>query len=552
MSLLDGKYEVMKQQQTDSDCTVFEAAAPDGTLLRIEWYDLAPEREDEFERYRRTLKRLKRTGRTAVYDVTSRPGARYVAWRKPPENAGRGHDPELEGLLEAQGFSREDALLLKDAGQPKLFGLAFGSVARTFATRETAAPPEPSAGWWRRLPRLPPRGASWLITGALLIASLGLTAIGFERRANDRIAEVPDLTGEPINAAAAQLHAAGFAITVSPRSSDAAPGTVLSIEPGPGTELRPGRTVHVSYALPSGQLPSTEVPRLVGEAFPGGVTARLDAAGLRLGHVARIAADVPPGAVIAQSALPGAELGRGETVDILVSDGPSRDETFVPDLVGLDIEDARYLAGIAGFSTDRILQETVVSSGAANEVLSQSLAPHRPVAREDAVLRLIVSGGGGYAAVSDATPSFVGLDRAQALAAIGGATLVDITAVEALSLPEGVIDQEPAPGEPPSARIRLTLNVHPLPIPLPEVQARVREPELHAIPFSWAIEPGIPQVTATVYATTLEGERKMVHSERVAGGETVDGAWVTNYPGVVTFHLELNGQPYSSPLRVVP
>ncbi len=59
MSLLDGRYEVIAQRALDSWRTEFEATAPDGTPLRIEWFDLKPEREPEFEAYRRLLRRLK-------------------------------------------------------------------------------------------------------------------------------------------------------------------------------------------------------------------------------------------------------------------------------------------------------------------------------------------------------------------------------------------------------------------------------------------------------------------------------------------------------------
>jgi beta-lactam-binding protein with PASTA domain len=253
--------------------------------------------------------------------------------------------------------------------------------------------------------------------------------------------------------------------------------------------------------------------------------------------------------VIAQSAPQGSALGQGAAVDVLVSDGPRTEATFLPDLVGLDVEDARYLARVAGIPADRIMVDSVPSSAPAGSVVSQSLAPHRPIPRDEAVLRLIVGEGGAAASLQDVTPSFVGMTRADALAAIG-TTPVDVEFAEALSLPEGVIDQDPDPGAPPADRIRLTVNAHPLPIPVPDATAVVREREPREVPFAWSIEPGIPTVTATVYATTLEGETTLVHSQMVAGGEAVEGSWRTRYPGVVTFRLELNGQPYSAPLRV--
>ena len=551
MSLLDGKFEVFRQQQADGHCTVFEAAAPDGTPLRIEWYDLPPEQEDVFERYRRTVKRLKRTGRTAVHDVTSRPGARYVAWERPSDHAPPGRDPELEALLGAEGYTHDDALLLRENGETRLFGLAFDSGGGSFRAPPAATPvPEERRSDRARViwDRLSPAARSWSLAGLLALFALALAVVGFERHTTDRIVAIPELLGMEVNAAAARLASAGFGVEVTPSSSDAELGTVVSMEPAPGTALRPGRTVRLSYALPAGRLPPRDVPRLVGEIFPDGVVARLEGAGLRLGAVARIAADVPRGAVIAQSAEPGSALGQGDAVDVLVSDGPREERTFVPDLVGLDVEDARFLAGVAGIPPDRVEVDEVPSAGRLGVVLSQSLAPHRAVPQDEAILRLIVGGGGAAATAASVTPSYVGMDRQEALAAVGGSD-VEFLEISTLSLPQGVVEQDPDPGSERSDRVRLTLNLHPVPIPVPDVAAGVRAPEPREVPFAWTIEPGIPEVTATVWATTLEGERMLVHSERVAGGERVQGTWRTTYPGVVTFHLELNREPYSTPLR---
>ena len=49
MSLIDGRYEVIAEQPLGGGCTQFRATAPDGTPLRIEWFDLPEGREGEFE-----------------------------------------------------------------------------------------------------------------------------------------------------------------------------------------------------------------------------------------------------------------------------------------------------------------------------------------------------------------------------------------------------------------------------------------------------------------------------------------------------------------------
>ena len=53
-----------------------------------------------------------------------------------------------------------------------------------------------------------------------------------------------------------------------------------------------------------------------------------------------------------------------------------------------------------------------------------------------------------------------------------------------------------------------------------------------------------------VYAKPLDGQRTLVNRSTVQGGEVLKGTWLTTYPGPITFTLQLNGQPYGSPLFV--
>src|SRR5690606_3910539 len=140
-----------------------------------------------------------------------------------------------------------------------------------------------------------------------------------------------------------------------------------------------------------GQLAQTEVPGLIGLSYPDEVNRSLTAAGLALGQVARVSAAAPAGVVLAQHVSAGQRVGSGADIDVLVSTGPARELTFVPRLVGLDVDSATQLAVIAGIAPDRIFVDSVSSTaGTAGTVLSQSLAPNVTVPRDDAVLRLVV------------------------------------------------------------------------------------------------------------------------------------------------------------------
>ena len=81
MPLLDGKYEILAEHPLTTGVVRFDATTANGEPVRVVWYELAPEDEPAFERYRRALRRLAREDVADVLEVVSRPGARYVAWR---------------------------------------------------------------------------------------------------------------------------------------------------------------------------------------------------------------------------------------------------------------------------------------------------------------------------------------------------------------------------------------------------------------------------------------------------------------------------------------
>ena len=385
-----------------------------------------------------------------------------------------------------------------------------------------------------------------------MVASIALLAGGFLRRTNSRTVQVPDVVGLNINDAQRALARLDLEPNPTPLESSSAAGTVLSVQPAAGTALRPGRTVQLSYALPQGQLASTQVPQLVGQSYPDQVTAALQKAGLDLGTIARIHASTPAGVVLAQSAPSASKLAHGQSVDVLISLGPLPQQTFLPNLVGLSVGDARYLAGVAGLTPDQILEDKVnAPDGYPGEVLSQSLAPHLSEPVDESILRLVVQQGAPTSGQQAASvPSVVGMPLDQAEAAAAGYT-VTTTTVESPLLPEGVVLQAPAPGaDPGDHKLALTVNVRPVPLGDPGAFATVKQPSLRRVPYAWNIQPGISQQVAMVYARPLNGQRTLVNRTTVHGGELLQGTWLTTYPGPVTFTLELNGQPYGSPLFV--
>jgi eukaryotic-like serine/threonine-protein kinase len=547
--LLDGKYEIHGERAVGPGVTAFSATAPDGAPVRVEWLELPPEDEAAFERYRRLLKRLAREGRAAVQDVVARPGARYVAWYLPPDGSGRARDADLESALREAGYDPAGAEVRRVDGHARLVALPF----RTPLAAPPGAVTDPgrAAAPTRWAPIASPRARRWAWSLALFATSVALAFVGFARRANDAVVVVPDVVGTAYAEAAPRLHGLGLRVTPNPiATDDHAVGSVLASDPGPGQTLRPGREVRLSVALPSGQLAPTDVPRLVGLTSASAAADALEQAGLRLGRLVRIHVDAPADVVLAQTPAAGSTVGRDAAVDLVLSLGPRPSQTFVPDLVGLTLEDATELAVIAGLAESQVAVERLPSNVAPRDtVLAQSLAPYRDVILADAVLRLIVADG-PEVADTGGLPVLGGLSEAEARSLAGG-FVVDTLYVSEIGLPDGVVGQSLPPGAlPQDGRLVLTVNAQPVPVPIPRVDVTVRQPAPRALPYLWFIEPGIPHVTAEVTATTLEGERFLVARSQVRGGGRVAGTWTTTYPGVVRFELTLNGEPYGGPLRV--
>lgn len=575
MSLLDGRYEVIAQRALDDGLTLFEATAPDGAPLRIEWFDLAADQEGPFEDYRRQLRHLKRAGLAAVHDVIARPGAHYVAWERPPAGA----TPVLDGALptdlaealRSAGYGRQayDARRLSTR-PPKvlLYGLTFG--ARRTVEREESQPPRHQGSAERERPlrqqqppllrgaeyigRLPQRAISWGLALLVGLLAVVITLAGFWSARVDTVVTVPAILGQDAQAAAKALIELGLGVNATPLMSEEAPGTVIAVEPTVGTNLRPGRTVELRYALPPGELAPTAVPALVGLSYPDEVRNALEGAGLRLGEVARLHAASPAGVVLAQDLDAGSQTGSGNPVAVLVSLGPQPPQTFVPDLVGLDVNSATAIALVAGITPDRVFVDEIVSAtGARGTVIDQSLAPYVAVPRDAAVLRLVIQGGEPANPVTGGgAPDVVGLPLARAREVAAGWDLQVVTLGNP-GLPAGVVAQEPQPGAGSAgdgATLVLTVNAHPIPLTADGVWAVVRQPSLRSVAYAWTIQPGIRTQQGAVWASDLEGNRQLVGMVTVRGGEVLRGSWTTVTAGPVTFELLIGGVPYGEPLLV--
>lgn len=541
MFLLDGKYEIISERSQGEAQTLFQATAPDGTLVLITWFVLTPEQEARFEPYRRAVKNLARAGHAAVFDVVSRPGAHYVAWYASDASSTSAADMQLRAALAEHGFTPADADIRLIGRRAVIHGLAWEG--QELLVEQPQPQPVSRSRKTQRAP-LP----VWLVSNSLALSFVLLSSLllfsHFRFHDSNRLLVMPDLTALNISEAAQLVANLGLQPEALPVPSERPAGTVIRSDVDAGAQLRPGRIVHLAYAFPPGQARPATVPRLKGLRFPADVEPLLEAAGLRVGHIARINVGTPAGIVISQGAEPDSTVGENSEVHLLVSAGPAERLTFLPDLREQSLEEARYLADLAGLRDDQIEVDTLpASEAAAGSVLAQSLPAGQQFRLRDAVLRLSVAAGQPGQQV-ELLPSLTGLDLAAARRALPGLEL-EVRTVGTTSLPEGVILQDPPAGSvAPAGAVTLTVNLHPKRIPTPRATVQVRAPRPRLLSYNWFIEPGIGDQTAQVFARTPAGDRILVASRRVRGGDLVAGDWSTTHPGVIHFQLRLNNEPY--------
>ncbi len=555
MPLLDGKYEIIKEYPVAPGQTLIEAAAPDGTAVSICWFDVAPEKERQFEKYRLELRRLMKAGHAAVYDVVSRPGAHYVAWY--PTNGSRPAeaDPELVAALAAGGFTPDDAVIRRSGKRTRIHGLAWEGAAPVAFSGPPPSPAPTARSPRRRAAvraavspaRKPPQ---WLVTGglagSLLLIAAALLVTSFIVRSNATTVTMPEVTGMDVRDAHAALVRLGLVPEPVAIASEEAVGTVISSGASSGQRVRAGQTVRLGYAFPTGQTRPVSVPILTGRTWPDEAARILAASGLTLGDVARIHSDVPAGTVLAQGEPSGTTVPENTQVDILISAGAAAPSVSLPELTGRELTEALVLIAAAGIPTDRVelVEQPADPAQRPGTVLEQDPPPDFPVVlvAEGTLVTLSVAEGPADAV---RVPGFVGLSaaRAQQLAAEAGVNL-SIEQVADASLPEGVIAQEPAADSwTGDAPVTLQVNAHPLSIPVLQPSVSVLGPEERSFAYDWYIEPGIGEQTARVYAITLDGEEFFVAQKQVSGGESVRGTFDTRFP-MVTFRLTLNHEPY--------
>ena len=328
-------------------------------------------------------------------------------------------------------------------------GRAGGGVAtRSHAdTRAIAIPPPPLEGRVVAGGDGAPRRRRWwpAITASALVAAL---SAWFFLLGPGATATVPSVQGREQAAAVSAVRSASLDPKVSESFDEkVAKGVVISVKPGPGTNLRRGADVVLVVSKGPERY---AVPPVVGMTLAE-ATARIEAVNLTVGKVSKAFDEkIPDGQVVSAKPGPGASLKKSTAVALTVSKG--RKPIDVPDLTGAVATKASRQLSDLGLKVDATKQENS-DTVAKGKVISQS--PRDGTLYRGDTVTLVVSKGPVLVEV----PGVVGQQLAQARSALEAAGF-KVTVRRALGGFFGTVRlQDPAGGSkaPKGSTITLTI-----------------------------------------------------------------------------------------------
>lgn len=199
--------------------------------------------------------------------------------------------------------------------------------------------------------------------------------------------EVPNVVGDPIEDAKRTIRQAGLKVgdVTEEASEEVDEDNVIRQSPEGGFLIETGEPVDL--VVSSGP-EAVIVPDVINQSEESAID-ELERAGLEV-VVQRAPSDVDEGLVVSQDPQPGTEVEPGDTVEILVSEGP--EEQAMPNVIGMDGDDAEtMLERDYGLN---VTQEEVACSNAAppGEVCDQDPEPGEPVSEGDSATLFVQTG----------------------------------------------------------------------------------------------------------------------------------------------------------------
>ncbi|MEZ4608034.1 MAG: PASTA domain-containing protein [Deinococcales bacterium] len=252
--------------------------------------------------------------------------------------------------------------------------------------------------------------------------------------------EVPNLQGANIEQAERVLKSLGLEVNIYPKSSNQQEfNTIVAQNPSANTTVRRGREVSLGVNLPK---QSINVPQMMGMLQEDALRL-LARSNLQLGDVNYTYSDAASGTILSSNPAAQSLVEEGTTVHFVISRGPAASEISMPQLVGLNLEEAKKRLKAQGIN--RV--ESVVSSAGgqrAGQVVAQDPIAGRQIIASAPVML--------YYAMNDPNvipvPDVEGLSFEEAYNRLSAAgfslkTAQWLQVVNDPSKPQGIIFQQP-------------------------------------------------------------------------------------------------------------
>jgi beta-lactam-binding protein with PASTA domain len=183
-----------------------------------------------------------------------------------------------------------------------------------------------------------------IIAGVSIIAFLLVIfySLGFYTHHGEGM-PVPKLKGLSIERAIELLEAEGlrYQINDSVYLLDKAPGIVVEQDPDPNTNVKANRTI---YLIITRDAPNIQFPNIAGKTYLE-VRSILNNYQLKVGdttYVSDVARDVIISSSFAGKTITrGDQIPKGSKIDLVLGDGLGASEVDIPDLLGLNLNEAR-------------------------------------------------------------------------------------------------------------------------------------------------------------------------------------------------------------------
>ena len=293
------------------------------------------------------------------------------------------------------------------------------------------------------------RSRRFWISLVIALLALAALAVGAYMLLRPDTTAVPNVVRLQADTAAVRLNEAGFEARLEEvRSADRPEGEVVRQNPAPGAEAETGSTVTIFVSSGPGQ---AAIPDVGGRTLKQAREA-VEARGFEVEVEREFSDTVKDGRVIETRPPAGTSVDIGSAVAIVVSEG--RERVAVPDVVGMDREDARSRLEDSDLRVEVRQQESEEEAG---RVLAQAPAAGTEIEKGETVVITV-----SKEPTNVTVPDVVGAEVNDALDALGEAGLrprQETVPVESPDEDGFVVDQQPSAGTKRERGSRVTIVV---------------------------------------------------------------------------------------------